>query len=414
MMHQSPADDNIKAKHFVSLLPFIILLFYGPIFSDYTPTTSFGHGIPDFNLYRLALFVWFCAFMIDIMNRSIGSDIRSFWYLNMSVYVLLVYISLYWSYEGYTINTIREVTFFYLVPFLIALAAKNYIQQKQIFQKFAKHLIICCVFLSIMSIIQYILNLDIENITAMQVRGAATLGNANLLAIFLVLNLPVLLYLMKKNIISKKFTFIVLSIITLGILSTISRKGIVTMLMTYIIFFALSKNYKLLILLFILFFLGSTVILQQKYFAERFNKEELSSQLEGRFRSIPVGFKLVSESPLIGRGYKGFYHYSIGIFKDKKYDAHNNYVTALVNYGVLGFILFINIFIIPLYRSISTLCRETQLNDNKLKAITSIAIILPFMFSAFFAGGLMYNSLVTSLLYTYFAFFSFADETFYS
>lgn len=400
-----------EKKHFISFFPFILLLFYGPIFKVYSPTTTFGHGIPDIGLYEVLLLFWIFAFMMDVMHRNLGGGPRSFWYVNMGIYVFYVFLSLYWSYEGYKINTIREVVFSYLIPFIVALAAKNYVHQKDVFNKWVKHVAVCCVLLSIMSIIQFVLNLKIDTMTAMEVRGEGTLGNSNLLAIFLVLNIPVFLYVIKRGLLSKKLGISILLIIGVGVVSTISRKGIVTMLMTYIIFFVLTKQYKIVIVLLIFFILSALVVLKEKHFAERFQSEELSHQITGRSRVIPIGMNLLKKNVLFGRGYKGFYHYAVGDFVDHKYDPHNNYITALVDYGLIGFFLFMNIFIIPLYRSICSLSQKELFDDSKLRAITAIAIIFPFMASAFFAGGLMYIQLITSILYTYFAVFAFNTET---
>ena len=189
-MMESENNNIPEEKRFLSFFPFIILLFYGPIFSVYSPKTSFGSGIPDIGLYEVSLLFWSFAFMVDLMNGKLGSNVRSLWYVNMGIYVAYVFLSLFWSYSGYTISTIRSVLFSYAIPFIIAIAAKNYVQQEDVFKKWVKHISVCCIFLSIMSIIQLALNLKISSLNSMEIRGSGTLGNPNLLAIFLVLNIP--------------------------------------------------------------------------------------------------------------------------------------------------------------------------------------------------------------------------------
>ena len=219
------------------------------------------------------------------------------------------------------------------------------------------------------------------------------------------------MYVIRNKIVSRKVGICILVIVSVGVLSTVSRKGVVTMIMSYFFYFVLTKQFKITILLIILLSISAMFVMKEKKIAVRFQSEEISKQLTGRSRVIPIGIKLLKGNWLFGRGYKGFYNYGVGIFLNKKYDPHNNFITALVDYGLLGFFLFINIFIIPLYRSLRNLSKEELPEDPKLKGIVAISVIVPFIFNAFFAGGLMYMQFVTSILYTYFVIFAFSEST---
>ena len=103
-------------------------------------------------------------------------------------------------------------------------------------------------------------------------------------------------------------------------------------------------------------------------------------------------------------GYKGYYENFGKYFPyspERKYDAHNEYVTALANYGILGFIPFMLIFLYPLFYAFKNL-KYSGL--QKEMAILGIAVIIPFMLNIAFAGTAFYQQVLTSLFYTHTSF----------
>ena len=126
---------------------------------------------------------------------------------------------------------------------------------------------------------------------------------------------------------------------------------------------------------------------------------------------VLAGVDMFKKKPLYGWGYKGYYNSFGRYFKysvRRKYNAHNNYVTALANYGLLGFIPFMGIFLYPLVKSFGKIWSNKDLQSEKtLAAITLLSIIFPFMCSAWFAGKLMYKPVITNLLYVYIVLFLF-------
>lgn len=142
----------------------------------------------------------------------------------------------------------------------------------------------------------------------------------------------------------------------------------------------------------------------QPLIAQRFTKEKIDVQFKGKWAMTLAGWDMFLKHPAKGLGYKGYYNEFGSYFKEsgrRKYDAHNNFITALANYGLIGFIPFLGIFLWPLGKSILTLRHlgKATHTPERLKHITGIAILIPFMLNAWFAGGLMYLTTVTTVLY---------------
>ncbi|WP_286818604.1 O-antigen ligase family protein [Desulfobacter sp. UBA2225] len=397
-MNAGSSEEKIR---FISFYPFLLLLFYAPIFNVWVPKTDFGRGIPDFGLYEVCAIIWTLSFCVDLMLKRIRGSFRDIWFINMAVYVWWVFMSIGWSFEGYSMNAFRGFIFTYLIPFFICLAVPGYLRDKKVLKILVNHAAICCLILALLSFYQFSRNLGMHYESDREVRAAATLGNANLLAIFLVLNVPVFLFAIKKRLVNKFFLLVTLLCVGLGIVGTVSRKGLITFVATFLLFFSLIKNYSMLVLAVIVLTGAGVYVMQQKIVADRFSGAAIDREFKGKGSMIKVGIEILKESPVVGRGFAGYWHYSKKFF-GRSEDAHNNYLTTLVNYGVVGFALFMGIFLIPLWRAFSRLLKSSpQEQDAKLMSVTAITIILPFMASAYAAGALMHSPVATSLLFVY-------------
>ena len=209
---------------------------------------------------------------------------------------------------------------------------------------------------------------------------------------------------------SKKYSLIALGIVITGVFSTVSRKGVVGVFVSLLLYMLLKKQFKkLFIVLFISIFCGLILFnipfIQQRF--ERFQKTEIEKQVVSRVAMACAGVKMFLDHPIIGLGFKG-YNYNFSKYFPhswkKHYDAHNEFVTALANYGIIGFTLFLLIFLYPVLYSRNTMKKfkfgQRNLIENDL-AIVCIATTLPLMMSFFFAGAMFYvNQFVTPLYYT--------------
>ena len=130
-----------------------------------------------------------------------------------------------------------------------------------------------------------------------------------------------------------------------------------------------------------------------------------------------AGFKMFQEKPLFGNGYEGYYQRFGEFFRfswSRKYDAHNEFITALANYGVVGFSFFVLIFLYPLNyaRKILKRYRRGQLLSRfrKNMAVICISTVIPFMLNASYAGTVFSKVVVVYILYVHISFVFFSDE----
>ena len=140
--------------------------------------------------------------------------------------------------------------------------------------------------------------------------------------------------------------------------------------------------------------------------AHRFEHGSIQEVVEGKWDMTYAGLKMFVTSPVIGLGYQGYYDnyskYNPYAWKEH-YDAHNIFITALTNYGVIGFMPFMAIFLYPLYICKQTLQRKNRVipsEHTKDMAIICIVSVTSFMFNGFYSGGLFYSPIQVALLYT--------------
>jgi O-antigen ligase len=184
------------------------------------------------------------------------------------------------------------------------------------------------------------------------------------------------------------------------------------MFLTTAIYFFLTKQFSKIVVSFV-FCICATILLYgygAHNSASRFEKNEIENQLSSRANMALAGVKMFISSPIIGKGYKGYNNNWKKYFpfsnKDE-YSAHNIFVTALANYGIVGFVPFMMIFLYPVFvsfrilRSSIKLDEEGHLNDM---AIICISTVPCFMLNGYFAGGLFYNPVIMVLLYSIISF----------
>jgi len=394
----------------LSYIFFIFSLFYAPVLNPYFPKTHFGAGVPDFGLVEISLILWLLVLALDFMLQLPLRAEENYvgpWLFILGCYTMIVIFSVLWSQETYSAANVRDLFFTVLLPFIFVFLARYYVCLPDVITGMVCHAMLSCTLLSIISIAHFVIyqGSDIHELRA----GFGGLANPNAMAIFLVMNIPVILYGLYKGLCGKKFGLLVLFLITFGICGTISRKGFVTFGMSYLIFLFLSKRYKLLILCVFLFAMMTAVVVSQRYMSQRYTRASINKEFTGKWNMTLAGVDMFRKKPLYGWGYKGYYNNFGRYFKyavRKKYNAHNNYITALADYGLLGFIPFLGIFIYPIMVALRNIwTRQGMLSNKSLSAIALLAMLLPFMTSAWFAGKLMYQPVIIDLLYVYIVLF---------
>lgn len=381
---------------------FVALICYMPVFGIFLPKTQFGQGIPDIGPVRLFSFLLVIVFLIEMAVLK-KIKIISRWAIYILLLLTIGALSISWSpWYSYNTTTIQQIFNIYFIPFVVALVALNLFTQEYTICKFFKHITWSAVILSLVAIAEFIFLKT--NILGYQ-RSSGTFNNPNTLAVYLVLCIPCIIMVYEKGHLKKPVFFMDTLIVGLGVLSTVSRKGIITMVMCFLLYSLLKRRVKLFFMLIVIFFILFIPIASYQVISERFAESEFERVLEGK---LTVAGKIASafcESPIIGNGYNAAYERFgelVRGHRQDKYDAHNEFVTIMVNYGFIGFLPFLLIFLDPLMKSIRYLyMSRSPFNIKFLRDISVVvaSAMVPFMFSCFFAGALFHQQVVVSLFY---------------
>ena len=386
---------------------YISLVCYMPILEKYLPATNFGPGIPDIGPVRLFSYLLILSFLLRLMiKKELSLHLK--WTGNLFFLLSIIVISVSWSNYSYSTFILQEIFNSVVVPIAVVIIGLNIFKEEKLKEQFIKHLLIATFILSFISIAQMVVG---NSIVFGIARSTGTLGNPNLLSIFIVLTIPCLLYATNNQLISKKSGLLIAAVFIGGIICTVSRKGVATSFIAFSIYYYFAGQKKKIVILMGIAIILSFIFSAYSAISGRFTIELLSEQFTGKWNMTYAGLQMFSKEPIIGLGYKGYYenfgrYFSLSTLD--KYDAHNIFITALANYGLIGFIPFMLIFLYPL--SVAWRCatnRET-LNPpppKKALSILCIASIIPFMLNGWFAGGLFYSPVVMVLLYTNIALF---------
>ncbi|MBF0233966.1 MAG: O-antigen ligase family protein [Desulfamplus sp.] len=289
------------------------------------------------------------------------------------------------------------------VPLTCAVIAFNLLEEEQNVNKFIKHLIIAgCIFSLIAAYQLFFGGARLDND---RLRAAASFSNPNGLAIFLVMIISPALYAIKNNIYSKKTGVLTILIIMIGILCTGSRKGIITMCLSVVLFFLFNKKFKLLIVSRVLVVFINILFISYTTLSSRFASNEMKDELEARWGVVSICQEMFFDSPFLGLGYNGF---SDNLKKyvptaTRNMKPHNEYVDHITSYGILGTMPFLMIFFYPLYNSYCVLYKQDKRDYSNLEKDISIIcsiVVIPFMISSWFAGGLFSQWPIINLLYS--------------
>ena len=374
---------------------FIIFICYVPVASSFLPKIFGDIGV-EWPLFYVLLLVF-------ILSRIIKSRLRFFhpWLGFILFYVIFVCLSLLWSpYRSYDLFNIERLVARYVVPLCVAVIALNLFAEPENVKTFLRHVCFGAVIMAVYALCQKALN-GLHGDLAF--RAMASFNNPNALAIFLVLTLPAIMYSFDEHIIPGRYAVIILVIVVLGILSTVSRKGVATAGFSFFLYFLLLKQYKKLLIFSVLFFVIVLSFAGYSGLTERVEKNIKQHELKSRWGAAFLGLKMFADHPLIGLGYRGYVDNSKkyrGVRFGRSLMAHNIYATVLANYGLLGFIPFMFIFLYPLLSARKFFKDRNTGKSGKMFATVCIVSVLAFMINGWFAGGLSDRWYAINLLYS--------------
>jgi O-antigen ligase len=199
-------------------------------------------------------------------------------------------------------------------------------------------------------------------------RIAATGFNPNQLAISLAIGIPIAWYLItrRKNDLLLYVNFIYISFALFCIVLTASRGGLITAVVGLLIipltFYQLQSTKKAIVTIGIIIVI---IVGSIKYPSIASNIErnldrlsQISDNIEQRDLGIrgtliSYGLQIFKENPILGVGARGFAESVVEAGHSRTHTAHNTYLSVLVEFGIIGFILFISIFLFSIIPNLS-------------------------------------------------------------
>lgn len=372
-----------------------------PVFSTLLPF------IPGLNVSTIWIFYYLLCFVFVIsFAMKPNWYLLNPWLLILTIYYTICGASVLWSdFYTFDLTTIRDLIRNCLGPYLIAMMALYILRSEKAIHIYMQSFTYAAVAASLIAFYQMLFNAAPVFDT---VRAVGNFRNPNLMAIFLVLCLPCTLYLIRFKKIPLLLGWPAFMLINAGILCTVSRKGVFTALLTGCLFLFLSGQVKKLISFSVAALLaGGILLVSSDAIRERFAADNILHNLAHKIEFVNYGRRMFLENPVAGLGYRGFYA-SFGKYAKgasvKNYQAHNIFITEIANRGIIGFIPFMGIFLIPLLVCKNKLFPKKQAPPlkemEKGVAIVTLCSLLSFMFNGYFAGGLFFNFLIMFPLYS--------------
>lgn len=217
----------------------------------------------------------------------------------------------------------------------------------------------------------------------------------------------------ENNFYHRLLAFVFFSIISIGLISTLSRSAWISAIFGMLILVLMFRQYKLLMFFLIL------IILTLIFFP---NSSFLISNVINRFLGIFAGrsdpssniriflgvgaLNIIADSYLLGIGFRGFPMVITNYFTKQKLlgvlEPHSVFYAIFAELGLIGFLIYSWI----LYRIIIVAYRNFKFSTNKNEKIISATLFVSFLsyiiFYEFYGGGLVDNNLwvIVSLIFT--------------
>ena len=305
-------------------------------------------------------------------------------------YVLMLFVisSISMLYSVNILETTLSISKVFLILVTIYTSTLSFSQNKDFISIFIKSIIITFAIELIYTIFQYSIINDINGFTGISM-------NRNISSFSILIKFPLLYYYKKhlaKGFVKKIIPFIEISAIICIILLE-SRLAIILLFFVLILQYLFSvKTYKtnsqyyLFILLIAIvstvsYSLNSKTPLGEKF--QAITKFTNDKSISNRMDYYSTGFNLYKRSPIIGYGTGSWKIISLDeSVRDSKsneasYYAHNDFLQFLVELGVIGFIIYVSIFIMVL----KTIYRKWT--GNPILKYLALSFIIIFFNSIF-------------------------------
>jgi len=392
----------------LSKIPLVLYI----VFVCYVPVA--GTLIPK--IFGDVSLAWFCFYVLLLtfavrFSMKPPSSIFNPWIGILAFYAIIVVCSVSWTpYESYDLFTLKRLFARYWAPILVVLIAMSLFTDESNVRRYTKHISIAAFIVSSMAMYEMVFRGPLAD---EKFRASATFENPNGLAIFLVLTIPCIVYAFENKVFPRTIRWAIVATVIGGVISTVSRKGMLMMVVAFLMCYLLRRQFRKVALI-LLVFAGLAVVLSgYQIIRGRFTEQRFEREFIGKTNMAYLGWKMFTDSPLIGLGYRGYVNNVrkyVHLPGNKGFDAHNMYVTVLANYGLVGVLSFLTIFIYPFFTAIRRLGRKGSGHSREM-AVICISCVAPFMMSGWFAGGLMNHWSVVMVLYTHMTFVLLAPRT---
>ncbi len=220
--------------------------------------------------------------------------------------------------------------------------------------------------------------------------------NGIYMAISLCASFALLFAKSRKNILWK----VLLLLVVLFALILTGKRGVLifsvfAMLISYIICKKGAFANKLITVLFILSSM-SLVIYALSFYIEgiasafaritaMFSENETLDVSNGRFKLYAIAWNFFKESPITGIGWREFSKEVVNFYNQDSVlrDAHNVFLQLLCETGIIGFLIFISLFISTIIQTVQLAAKSTK-GMLKLSDKTKIVLIFSLCYQAFF------------------------------
>jgi putative inorganic carbon (HCO3(-)) transporter len=226
------------------------------------------------------------------------------------------------------------------------------------------------------------------------------LGDANDFALALSIALPFSFYLFlsEKKRSLKLVYFLLLSLYTLGTISTASRGGFITLVFLFLYFIFKSKHklagiFSVLLIFLLIFFFAPKEYWQRQMTITTYQQDESAM---GRIGAWKAGLRMFADRPLSGVGV-GVYEVAYGIKYGGKsgpwFSPHNAYVQVGAELGFFGILLYLGLMIF-VYAQANSLIKSFR-EENYLKWISQglKGALLAYAVGSFFLSVGLYPHL---------------------
>ena len=361
--------------------------------------------IPGLSLTSIIILPVFSFIIVKIMfgQKNLYVNKKT----DIIIFLLFIWMTLSVFYAKNTNVVIMSlITYFQLI--LTYFIIKSSIDNEKEWQKILNIIILLgfgIIIFSCFSIIKnpsdYLFAEEISN--DMRVMGSAL--NPNMFARILIFMLPFCIYFSIKR---SKLFFIPVILISLLVIGSFSRAGILGMIIVYgSSISTLHKFFKrgFVITIILIVSLGTIILLFniENMIISRFQQNDKGGSIEVRLDMVDTALDMLEKNPLTGVGLNNFVENShlYGRRPHFMRAAHNGYLDVLATLGFPGFLLLLSL----IYRSLKNLKMAQKINEIKPEDIEDESLLIRFVRIAFIAylimgvwGALLPNKLFWVLL----------------